>query len=245
MKFFWLVAVASLVSSVAIPAQADTGEQTPEATQVEKTMNQLAADIQDADAVLEEAVALHAELVKAAEKNAIETIEKEAKARVAEGDLPGAFKAWEQVLKIDTNNADARAFFELIKRLDVIKRIESQAKSKPTPVTSPKIAPAAVEPVPKNPIATIAGKWTVVFGTTGSRQEHTIDEKGMIDGSPLMIHEGRILWKHSSEDREIIPSGNRLIVLAWSRSKGKNALTPPTTIRGVPNHVGIAHRTGG
>ncbi|QNN22655.1 hypothetical protein HED60_10375 [Planctomycetales bacterium ZRK34] len=93
-----------------------------------------------------------------------------------------------------------------------------------------------------NPFRDIAGTWSFEWGTTGNRVSFVLNQNGQAvftkDHRQLTIQDGRLLWISDSSDTslELISANDRLIVLGWSRSKGRHPL------KNQPNHVGIATR---
>ena len=95
--------------------------------------------------------------------------------------------------------------------------------------------------------ADVAGKWSFVWGTSGSKVSIEIMKTGrfLINGEvsdtrQLTRQDSRILWINDGAVRgtslELIPSHDRLIVLGWNN--------PSHVLAGKsPNHVGIATRT--
>lgn len=88
----------------------------------------------------------------------------------------------------------------------------------------------------------VVGRWQGTWGTTGTQLLISISEDGTLlnesDRLQLAVQNNRLLALGATlhQNVEIIPSGNRLIVLGWTASKAKNPLVDQ------PDHVGILTR---
>lgn len=87
----------------------------------------------------------------------------------------------------------------------------------------------------------VVGQWQGTWGTTGNRLLVTISEDGTLvyegDRLRLAMRNNRLLAIDAQHQNfEIIPSGNRLIVLGWTVSSDRNPLTDQ------PDHVAILVR---
>jgi len=88
----------------------------------------------------------------------------------------------------------------------------------------------------------VVGRWQGTWGTTGNRLLVTISEDGTLlyeaDRLQLAMRNNRLLAIGAAQHQnfEIIPSGNRLIVLGWTVSTDRNPLTDQ------PDHVAILIR---
>ena len=97
----------------------------------------------------------------------------------------------------------------------------------------------------KHQIADVVGSWRGNWGTTGAACLLAIDDKGNVMNEneilQLALQNGRLLAVGASKHQnlEVIPSGDRIIVLGWTSSKRKNPLVDQ------PDHVAILTRIDG
>lgn len=192
------------------------------ATSVKEVMERRAKLETEAAAELATAKAAYDQRVAAADQQAANNLELIARRAVSDGQLADAAKAWEEVLRIDGDNAAAKAFFRTINRWDVVQKRLAHDRSK------------------ANDTAALTGNWRGRWGTTGSVFHLELGNDGgpvkQVGGRHLLIDPGR------SQQLELIPTGDRIVVLGWSTGEGRDPRVPPSSLKGLPDHVGFAWR---
>ncbi len=80
---------------------------------------------------LAEAQLAYDKAIAEADKELKEEVKRLAKAEFANGDLPGAAKIWEEILKVDAKDGDASEFFQAIGRRDILRKYAIKSPAQP------------------------------------------------------------------------------------------------------------------
>ena len=84
---------------------------------------------------------------------------------------------------------------------------------------------------------TMLGDWHGNWGTTGNRIELHLTEAGDSNYGKVTFQNHRILlMERSSEYAELIPHNDKILILGYSRNKGRHPLST------LPNHIGLLSR---
>jgi tetratricopeptide (TPR) repeat protein len=190
---------------------------------IEEALQQRAKAEEAAAAELQKAEQAYAEKTAAADKELAGFLSQLARQAVASGDLPGAAKAWERILEIQPDSQDAIEFFKAVGRTEIVERHSGSKRANPL-------------------LRELAGTWKGTWGTSGNEISFTIHEDGRINADSLQIENNRIIWNtpNGAEQIELIPSGDRLFVLGWSRNKGRSIFSNARNASSIPNHIGVA-----
>jgi tetratricopeptide (TPR) repeat protein len=208
--------------SEAAPAEASQGGIALEepARTAEEALERRSAAESEAAKELEAARKAYEDRLAAANQRTVADLTVIARRAVADGKLADASKAWEEVLRLDPENGAAREFFRTIGRLDIVqKRIAKRGRD-------------------QNGQPSLSGKWRGRWGTTGSVFHLELGDNGgpvrQMGGRFLLLDAGR------AQQLELIPLGDRLVVLGWSTNEGRDPRLATSSIKGLPDHIGFA-----